>query len=61
VQRTHLHVDFEISGIDIQLFVGIEGKLMSGVGVGDFADDDVGGGFTLRAVGIRNSTSAVWN
>src|SRR5208282_3959028 len=49
VQRTHEHIDFEISGVDIELFVGSEGKThILAFGVSGFADDDVGRGFDLE-------------
>ena len=43
------HIDFEISGVDIELFVGSEGETrILAFRVGGFADDNVGGGFDLE-------------
>jgi len=39
----------------------MKGKLMSGRRVGDFADDDVGGGFHFEAVGDEELRFAGWN
>jgi len=45
-QGAHQHIDFEISGINIELFVGSKREAhVLAVGVGGFADDDVGSGF----------------
>ena len=47
--RTDLHIHFEFPGIDVELFVGIERKThILTIGVGGFADDDVGGGLHLE-------------
>jgi hypothetical protein len=49
MQGTHQHIHFEISGVDIELFVGSESEThIPALGVGGSADDDVGGGFHLE-------------